>query len=382
MTRDTIKADLIGWDAIENHRTGTAGDAETSRWLAAEITAAGAEPVIDSFPFVRRVPGVCQVSDGDHRAEGLPMFDGGSTPDEGVAGRAGPLGSDAPIGIAVFGPTGAAPGNRALGEARRDARHATIVAISAADGILPGLAVLNAEAFRDPYGPPVLQVGTECRDWLLAAAEHGSDLAVHAELTAESTEASNVQCRIEGRRPELAPLAVMTPKSAWWTCTAERGGGITLWLNMIRQFAANRPDRTVIFTANTGHELGHVGLDLYLERAPELVAGARAWIHLGANFAAPKAPVLYQAATAPLMTEGLAALNGHGITDIETTPVGDRPLGEARNIHDGGGTYISLIGRNRWFHHPDDRWPVSIDLDKLGRINAAFLTLAERLARA
>ena len=382
MSRERIKADLIGWDAIDDHRTGTAGDAETSGWLAAEISAAGAAPEIDRFPFVRRVPGLCQVSDGEHRADGLPLFDGGTTPDEGVTGRAGPLGSDAPIGVGVFGPNAAAPGNRELDSARRGGKHAAIVAISEAEGILPGLAVRNAESWTDPFGPPVLQVGTGAKAWLESAAALGSDLAIHAELTEEATQADNVQCRVEGRQPALPPLLVMTPKSAWWTCTAERGGGISLWLNMVRHFAANGADRTVIFTANTGHELGHVGLDHFLARHPDLIAGSHAWIHLGANFAAREAPVLYQAATEALMTEGLAALNDHGITDINITPVGQRPYGEARNVHDGGGNYISLIGQNRWFHHPDDRWPVSIDLDKLVKINEAFLTLAMRLAGA
>ena len=44
--------------------------------------------------------------------------------------------------------------------------------------------------------------------------------------------------------------------------------------------------RDVIFTANTGHELGHTGLDLFLEKNPKLIKEAHVWMHLGANFAA------------------------------------------------------------------------------------------------
>jgi hypothetical protein len=151
---------------------------------------------------------------------------------------------------------------------------------------------------------------------------------------------------------------------------------------MIRYFAIAPPERTVIFTANTGHELGHVGLDHYLEENPDLVARAHAWIHLGANFATRDAAVLYQASSQALMRDGLAALTSRGISEINTTPVGNRPLGEARNVFDGNGAYISLIGTNPWFHHPDDRWPVSVDLDKLGRIYEAVLTMAVALAGA
>ncbi|NJN05647.1 MAG: hypothetical protein HC814_03640 [Rhodobacteraceae bacterium] len=44
--------------------------------------------------------------------------------------------------------------------------------------------------------------------------------------------------------------------------------------------------RDVIFTANTGHELGHTGLDYFLRGKPGLIAQAHVWVHLGANFAA------------------------------------------------------------------------------------------------
>ena len=64
----------------------------------------------------------------------------------------------------------------------------------------------------------------------------------------------------------------------------------------------------------------------------------------------------------------LAALAHHHLSlnslnpDVET-PTGDRPLGEARNIFDKGGHYLSLLGGNPLFHHPADRWPNAVDLE-------------------
>jgi hypothetical protein len=62
---------------------------------------------------------------------------------------------------------------------------------------------------------------------------------------------------------------------------------------------------------------------------------------------------------------------------------GGRPRrdGEARNIHDAGGRYVSLVAGNRWFHHPDDRWPHTIDLDKAERVVAAVQAITVELAR-
>ena len=58
----------------------------------------------------------------------------------------------------------------------------------------------------------------------------------------------------------------------------------------------------------------------------------------------------------------------------------DRPFGEARAIFDGGGSYLSLLGGNGLFHHPDDRWPGSVDLDTLEKLVDAFVALTIEIA--
>ena len=371
-TLPRIETDIRAWDTILDHRTGTAGDRQTADWLALEIERAGARPEIVEFPFTRRIPRRASVSDGIRRIDGLPLFDSAATSID-LRATAGPLGSDSAIGVTLFGPGGGDERALALESARLKGSHQAIVAIAAGDIVEPGLSVQNAEHYARPIGPAVLQVPTEAADWLLEAARLGQPLTLEIEVELEQTTACNVQTRIDGLRGELAPLVVMTPRSAWWTCTAERAGGISLWLNAIRHFARQPGDRALICTANTGHELGHVGLNHYLASAQSLIREAHAWIHLGANFASRNAPIRYQASTADLMAAGLAAIRARGIVDIDITPTGSRPLGEARNIHDGGGQYLSLLGGNRWFHHPEDRWPASVDLEKTGRLNEAML---------
>lgn len=273
---DRIEADIRAWDAITDHRTGTDGDHRTAQWLADVIRAAGAEPHLDSFAFRRRVLHECAVSSGGERAAGVPLFDGGFTNEKGIFSALEPLSQTGEgIGVTAFASAPAHPGTRRLAAARAGPL-AAIVAYAAADRAVPGLALLNAPRFADPYGPPVLQVATEHGDWLEVAADHGAQALLVAYATIEETTASNVQTTIKGRDASLAPLVIMTPCSAWWTCTAERGGGIALWLECIRRFANDAGERDVIFTANTGHELGHVGLSHYLACYPELVRSAHA----------------------------------------------------------------------------------------------------------
>jgi hypothetical protein len=62
----------------------------------------------------------------------------------------------------------------------------------------------------------------------------------------------------------------MTPRSGWWSCASGRGGGLVLFLEIMRAVRKAHTARTVIFTANSGHELGHLGLDHFIEEEPNL----------------------------------------------------------------------------------------------------------------
>jgi hypothetical protein len=372
-----IESDLAAWDAIEDHRTGTLGEAATDAWLSREIQKAGATPEINHYPFQKRTPGsACVTTDRGESINGLPCFDGPGRDATAIVGSAGVLGSSAKIGVCRFAPGG----SQALEHSRRDGSHKAIVAISAAEYIEPGLAVQNAEQFRDPFGPPVLQVSSEASDWLLAAAESGRSLSVQIELMATGSTASNVQAAITGTDHTLDPVVIMTPKSAWWTCTAERGGGICAWLSCLRAFASQPPLRSIIFTANSGHELSHLGLDHFTLTNPSLLGNAHVWLHLGANFAARDSQLLWQASDSGWLDRGVRMLAEATGTTIRTTPVGSRPLGEARNVFDAGGRFVSLLGNNRWFHHPADRLERSIDLERTARLCEIVLEVATELA--
>ena len=378
-SKKNIEIDIVKWDSIEIHRTGTEGDNETAHWLADEIKRCHLVPELDSFNFTKRTPGKSIVTNGFHTAKGLPLFDGGSTSPDGVKGALGSLEDKNVIAVTKYGSSTMDEASIKLNNARKRNEHPAIVAIADVSPSKAGLAVLNAESYKNPFGPPVLQVATKEADWLLNLKKD-EKLTVFAELKDQSSEALNVQTQIKGRDPSLNPLVVMTPKSGWWTCTSERGGGITIWLNTLRYLSKYQPLRTVIFTANSGHELSHLGLDHFLENNSSLVRGAHAWVHLGANFAAKKGQVLWQASTQNYMDLGLLELRNENLKGIQSWPVSSRPLGEARNIFDGNGEYISLLGSNPLFHHPDDKWPESIDMDKLVKLNNMMLKMISSMA--
>src|SRR5207248_11419631 len=60
-------------------------------------------------------------------------------------------------------------------------------------------------------------------------------LPIFAHVKRMPASADNVTAAIAGRTDaSLPPLVVMTPRSGWYRCASERGGGIAVWLEMMR----------------------------------------------------------------------------------------------------------------------------------------------------
>lgn len=359
------------------HRTGTPVDLRSGEWLIEQVRAAGLEPAHEAFSLDRIDPVAAFVSIGGRKVDGLPLFDGGFTSSDGARGRLGPLGGDAEIGWTEIVPNQSGAG--AIGEARRQNRHRAIVAVTR--GGRPGLCPSNAEQFEHPFGPPVLQVSSEEKAWLEGSA--GAEAVVVAQVKRTAAESFNVTAMIQGSDRTLAPLVVMTPRSGWWSCASERGGGIVCWLELMRALRASKPARETLFVASSGHELGQLGIENYAQRRPKLIRDARAWIHFGANIGAAQDPGNTIQASDPEMQNLLAeAMLASGMKIDRRVPVGTVPGGEAGVVHRGGGRYLSLIGRNALFHNPSDRGPQAVDLAAIARFAALFAGIAEKLAAA
>ena len=373
---DELIDDIQAWDRESEHRTGTDGDLRTSEMLVNRLAQTAVSARIVEFPFERRVPSDCYLEVGDTRIEGIPLFDGGET-DGVLAGSLITTGQSGSIGLGMASASGG-PENLQLLSHRNGEAYQALVGI--ARSATPGIAMLNADSFTQPFGVPVLIVDGEHEQELLAAAQDSTNAKLNVSFKIDQTSATNVEVRIAGRRSDLDPLVVMTPKSSWWTSTAERCGGIVAWLASVRAVATNQPERDVIFTANTGHELGHVGLDYFLSQNVDLAQNAHAWVHLGANFAAKGCQIRMQYSNDHLKAKFVKHLKENQV-NIASEVNGDvRPGGEARNIFDGGGDYVSMLGSNGLFHHPDDRMANNVDLQSATRTRNAVVALVKELA--
>jgi hypothetical protein len=373
--------DLLGaFDGQGHHRTGTEIDRASGDWLHREAARAGGMARLVPFSFARLDVLEAYVEIGGQRIEGLPFFDGGVTDATGVTG---PIGSEG-VQLAVADRAAISTEGEFLAEARRAGRVGAIVVVTSTS--VPGLVPSNARAFTAPYGCPVLQVGSEARGVLDAAARSGATARVVCRTKRTDTTAVNVEAEVPGRDASLAPLLVITPRSGWWTCAAERGGGLVCWLETMRALAGSRPARRTMFVASSGHELGHLGLEAFLHANDALLRTAHACIHLGANIGAGGATApgaLLQASHDALDDMTSAALTDAGAAIAGRLPRGRVPAGEARNLHVGGARYVSLIGQgNAWFHHQDDRYPAAVTADRVARYARAVAAAATRLTSA
>ena len=345
-----------------NHRTATDVDTLSGHWLADHIEKIGLAPKLSRFNIQRLDVDRADINIGGTIIKGLPTFDGASTQPEGLSGSLGALGSGSDIGVIQLSPASIHPHYSEVARARSQSQHRAILLV--ADTYFPGggPVPLNAQSFGNPFGPPVLQIGNERWKEVSAAVSNNAMAKMIVTYHQTNTTAFNVEANIAGSQPGLSPIVVMTPRSGWWRCASERGGGIAILLEVMRAVKKGNPARQVKFTANTGHELGHLGFEHFLKQDSGLVKDARLWLHLGANIGASVDPgVLLQFSDQATRNELTKFINTEQLENYSTTPLGKRPLGEARAVFDGGGRYASILGANGLFHHPADIWPGAVN---------------------
>jgi len=372
-------ADVIAeYDAQGEHRSGTVVDEASARWAVRELAGAGLSGRLERFDFERFVQRRADVICGGERRHGLAAFDGGITGPVGISGKLGRLGSNAEIAVAFVAPSPKPAMLAELERARIAGTHRAIVVLPERGSAHGDLALINAEHAATPDATPLVQLaGTHAwplQDGMKAGAP--ARVIVEAERIAAS--GLNVTARLRGTQPELAPLVVMTPRSGWFGCASERGGGLAALFEIARALYDAPPARDVHFIATSGHELGHLGLHAWLAWHKVIASNAHAWLHLGANFAASGGQVALQSSSPEYADLARAAFAASGRLPELFVPPGTPPLGEAREIADR--PYLSILGTNPRFHAPDDRWPYAVDLEKTAALCDALVSIARRLA--
>jgi hypothetical protein len=380
--RERAVAWLTAWDSKGVHRTATGGDEAGALWLADQASALGFEVMSETFELDRLDPITCYLDLDGEPIPAVPVYDAPATAADGIAGSL-TLGGGPGRNILVAELTPQSVYTGEYERLRRNTRHAALVVVCS--GEAPGMGLLNAEHFRDPYGAPAIHVPSEVRDRVIEAAARNAPARVVAHSRYIWSTARNAVVPLAGRAVSSPALVVMTPRSSWWQSTSERGGGLVCWLESLRALAVEPPACNVVFTANSGHELGHLGLDDFMSRRPNWERppkdGGATWVHFGANIGAAGGKLSLFSTSQHLRSLATDQLTRAGQQPDFIAPVSVVPSGETRDIHRSSGRYVTLVGSNPLFHLPQDRWPHAINPDAVTRIAAASAALVVALTR-
>ncbi len=291
----SLMDDVERYVSFGNKRAGGPGDTAAGEWLEGELAAAGfrCERHIIDVPWFESQTVSLILGD-----QTLPAYPVGIPVTTDAGGIAAPLAivahpatesaiaSTAGAIALVFLPFGrwSSALTPAIANLVTACCRAGAVAIALVTTGPTGKAImLNADGNRAMFDRPVVTVAPDMAIRLVADAAQNASARLILQGAGGRRKAFNLLAqRGRGKAPQVI---ISTPRSGWFTCGAERGPGIAIWLDLARQIA--RDDRLdATFLCTSGHEYENLGAEMAIERMLPDPAQTRLWLHLGAGFAA------------------------------------------------------------------------------------------------
>lgn len=371
---DQIRELLARYDSLGPHRTGGDNDAAVTQWMAALLSSHGLQTSVRPFEVKTIVEHTCELLLGGERFELMPCHDS-CFPQ--VLYLEGAIGTGETSGIRVT--QASTMGHAQLSELRAESKAAALIIFTL--GSRSGLTPLNAEHFATPFAAPAFFLSGEHRARVLAMLEQHPTAILRSRVVQRVQGSSNIVAIKSGTQPTLPPIVVFTPRTGWWHCASERGGGLACLFSLAQALQSIETTRTVVLAITSGHELGYLGMSRLIQEGA-FAPIVNLWLHLGANFSARMDPLFFmQASSAALEQDYLMALERQGIEPDIIAPHGGDLSGEGEYIPKRS-AYVSLQGGNAFFHHPDDRFPDAVDIGKLAKICKATIDFTIKQAAA
>jgi hypothetical protein len=363
---------LASWEEFGWHWTGSSVQQASAEWLAHEAGNAGMHCEVQTFPFSRTQVEVCSLNDDQHHEIGLPLFNHPNTPASGLTGIIAVPPAAGDIALLMLSPQARVEDALAAALANAPKGGSYRAAIVVTTGALPGLAPLDV--VPRPMPLPVIQVSSEALGWINQAVAAQHRVTMLSRITQIDGTGRNVVAVHAGEDPQAAPLVVSTGMSGWGPCTGERGGPLSIWLQICAGLSVALPQRGVVMFAADGEELGGLGRSAFLSHYSELVAHAPAWLELGASLGSRDSTLQLQGEEHPL--EGIIAkrltLENLRFERRGTVPE-DVPAGPAVRL----ALHASPAPQ---FHLPGDQLPTAVDLRTLGALGAALARSVAEMA--
>jgi len=291
LSGDRLYRDLVAYSEFGEHRTGTKADMLTARWIRRRLSEAGLQAELSPWSLRQFFLTRHDLKIDGRSLECFPIWYPRATGSRPVTGslirfkETSPgLGLQGKIAFVAFNSRNVTSrsNHERIVRAASDAGAIAVIGVPSA-GLLLDLLTVNVSPPRNqtPWPIPVLSVARRHWPILTAAAERQARTEIWIEgQDIAQTEAFNVVGRID-RGKDL--IVVTTPLSGWLRGAGERGPGIAYFL-ALAEWAARRPSPvSYLFSANAGHELGHLGQKHFFDRLMPPPSRVKCVLHLGSG---------------------------------------------------------------------------------------------------
>ena len=292
--RSMVETDLRRYVDFGNKQSGGSGDNACGEWLASELATIGYSVERASFTAPHFENTESAVTIGNNKLPLWPQPIVQTTPEKGLTARIVRVDKDGQSAVSVVGaialvdlPYGrwssaiAKPVNAPIQAAFS---KGAIAAIIVTNGPTGKAIALNADGREPMFTGPVAVVAPELAKPLLTAAADAQTVTLHIKGKGGRRDTFNVVGRMN--RGAAKWLIISTPRSGWFTCGGERGGGIAAWLDIARWAPKQFPKFNLAFLCNSGHEYENLGAQKAIKAAAPKPEQTQFWLHLGANVAA------------------------------------------------------------------------------------------------
>ncbi len=363
LDRDRLMADIARYESFGVHRYGSPGAAAALDWIAAELAAAGLAVTEQRFTIDRQYVferGTLEVE--GRKLDILPQW--WIPEDRASVELTAPIAPEGLLRLSLPYDRGAYlnEGHRArLAEAFARKPAAVLLDIGHPSG---EIFTYNVDQAAPSWPVPVLLVASRDVPHLRPGAM--ATISLRGAYR-RGVDGRNIVARLDRGRGKW--LVVSTPVTSWFTSTCERGPGIAGFLAMARLAKNNFAKHDLAFVATSGHEIGHGGMEHFMQHGappPEITA---AWAHFGSSLAC-RDPVVTAINSSVSMAQpverAFAQIEGIRLTGEKAA------IGELRDVHAASYRhFFGMAGSHRSFHTPADGL-AAVDPDLLVPMAKAF----------
>lgn len=274
-----------GYTSFGIHRTGTKTEIESTKWIAQELEKSGLDTHLQEIEFKRFELKNCKIVIDNKEIKAFPFWfpvATGDTPVEGVLTLYDEKNTKSMEGKIVYYDMPGLQTNSDISEIASKAKSAGALAVVSSitqpNGFPAGQNASEYNAQNELALPSVIVSMSE-KDFIVNAINKNSIASVLIDgVVEDNAKAYNVISKIDNKCDEW--IVVTTPISGWFTCNAERGGGVGIFLELANVVKTWESDVNYLFIGTTGHELHFLGANATDEIIPNSDK-VRIWLHCG-----------------------------------------------------------------------------------------------------